>query len=84
MIDTTYVPTSITILSLPLFAVYLVVPIWAIISACRNLRGAFLIFRRVIIIGSSLFISENGHTLSTMFLAFKKRVVAVQRSTVMR
>jgi hypothetical protein len=71
-------------LSLVLAAIYWVVPIWAVISVARHLRGALRIFWLVIIIGSWFFIPLIGLIWSIMFLAFKKRFIAVQRSVAKR
>jgi hypothetical protein len=54
-------------------------PLWAIVSVCRFLRGGLRIFWVVLIVGGFLFIPLIGLILSVMWFVFKSRFVDWQR-----
>ena len=69
-----------TFVALILIIVIYGIPIWALISVFRNLRGGFRIFWILLIIAGFFIVPLIGIILSVMFLVFKRRFVAAQSS----
>lgn len=75
---------AVTLISVVEAAVIYGLPLWALVSVIRNLRGGLRIFWVALIIASWLFITLIGLVLSVMYLVFQRRFVAVQRTSTRR
>jgi hypothetical protein len=67
------------IIYLILIAIYYGVPIWAVVTAARNLRGGLRVMWIVVIVAATVTIPLIGLLLAVVFLALKRRFVAIQR-----